>query len=65
MSKHPSVEVPIDFLKIEPGQHIDLYFAGGLLHFRVKKDGTAQAFIAGKVEIKDYVKDAHEYKDDS
>jgi hypothetical protein len=53
----------VDTLKIEPGESMDLYFAGGLIHFRVKKDGTAQAFIAGKVEIKDYIKDSREYLD--
>jgi hypothetical protein len=55
MSRHPSVETTVDRLKVGPGEHLELYYKGGLILFRVRADGTPEAFVAGKrLEVKDY-----------
>jgi hypothetical protein len=55
MSRHPSIETTVDRLSVEPGEHLELHYEGGLVHFRVKADGTPEAFVAGrKLEVKAY-----------
>ena len=55
MSRHPSIDTIVDNLKVGPGEYLELHYEGGLVHFRVKADGTPEAFVAGrKLEVKAY-----------
>lgn len=55
MTCRPTVEVDVENLHLEPGMMFEVNHKGGVIIFRLKMDGTPEAFVAGKkLEVRAY-----------